>query len=120
MFRIEKKTEPVIYIVSARGTDLFKVGYSTDVHRRIDGMRTGCPHKLDLISVAPGTLAIERWIHSDMRRDPLAEMLWVHSHLEWYRALIPVKRLPLTFVAFNYGDFSIPEGEDRPEDVWKH
>lgn len=55
-----------VYAVHAQDTDHVKLGYTGDVNveKRIDGMRTGCPHKLVLLVVVPdATLTFEKYLH---------------------------------------------------------
>jgi len=40
----------MIYIYRARGTDLYKIGYtSRQASDRVQEWQAGCPHKLDLV-----------------------------------------------------------------------
>ena len=63
------------YIVHATGTDLYKIGSSTDVRRRISGLQSGSANLLEIVTVVEGT-DVERILHdifADYRR-----------HGEWF------------------------------------
>ena len=54
-----------VYIVVADEFDRFKVGYSSDVERRLDQMQTCCPTKLRVLDVLVGAgFDVEATIHS--------------------------------------------------------
>jgi hypothetical protein len=42
------------YFARARGTNLVKIGRSTDVQQRIKSLQTGCPQEIDVIGIADG------------------------------------------------------------------
>lgn len=55
-----------------------KIGTTTDPLRRVAGLQTGCPEKIKLLAVVPGTRENERWAHGRF-----AELRGVG---EWFRA----------------------------------
>lgn len=51
--RTEQYKDGCIYIVNARGTSLYKIGYASNVGERMHSMRTDSPLELDVIAVIP-------------------------------------------------------------------
>lgn len=56
------KTESV-YVIRAKGTNRYKIGFSTDIGSRIASMQTGSPFPLELIHEFEGTLSNEKAVH---------------------------------------------------------
>lgn len=44
-----------------------KIGYSTDVSRRLREMQTANPEPIELVGSIPGTLTLEKTIHRKLR-----------------------------------------------------
>ena len=53
----------MIYFATAREASAVKIGYSGDPHIRMTEVQVGCPFKVKLEAVLPGTLADERALH---------------------------------------------------------
>lgn len=66
-----------VYFVSAGVGGPIKIGWSTDVDRRIDELQTANPVKLTLVATVPGTMADEARLHE----------LFAHLRIqsEWFR-----------------------------------
>ena len=59
----------MIYIYRARGTNLYKIGYtSRQASDRLKEWQAGCPYKLDLVGTLDGTRSDEQNLHSRLRR----------------------------------------------------
>lgn len=56
------KPDGFTYIVWATGTNLYKIGFSNDVDRRIGSLKSGSPHPLEVILTVPGT-HVEKILH---------------------------------------------------------
>jgi hypothetical protein len=54
---------PFIYLVQALGTNLYKIGYSTNPESRLINMQTDCPFGVRLAAVIPGTIKDEKILH---------------------------------------------------------
>ena len=53
-----------VYVLEAVGTDRFKIGWSTDIEKRINSIKTGCPYPTKLVCVIVSEdCKIERQIH---------------------------------------------------------
>lgn len=52
-----------VYFVQARKMGLIKIGYSTNVQKRLQALSTGCPDALDLLCVVKGNQRLESSIH---------------------------------------------------------
>lgn len=54
----------VVYLFRAVGTDLYKIGRTTDVIARKNQLQTGCPHVLELVGIIEGDAGrIEHEMH---------------------------------------------------------
>ena len=53
-----------VYIVSAKGLDLVKIGFSQTPHSRLNTLQTGSPVELELFATWRGTEGDERELHS--------------------------------------------------------
>lgn len=58
--------EGYVYFLSAG--DYIKIGYSETIHQRINQLQTGCPFKLELVSVMPGTMKTEKMLHNKFNK----------------------------------------------------
>ena len=58
-----------VYLIHARGTALFKIGYAKDIKSRLAVLQTGSPHVLDLLLCRPASNAIEleKALHDRLR-----------------------------------------------------
>lgn len=52
-----------VYLISAKGSGLHKIGYATDVEKRLSSLQTGSGGKLALEKSWPGTRADEKALH---------------------------------------------------------
>lgn len=60
----------IIYVIQATGTDYFKVGYTSDIDKRLQTLQIGCPHKLKIIATLDAgeyTETTEKFIHTLLR-----------------------------------------------------
>jgi hypothetical protein len=68
----------VIYFMGAG--DLVKIGFTTDLKRRLTMVQVGCPTPITLIGTIPGTPVVEKNLH---------RLFYKHRHHgEWFR-LVP-------------------------------
>ena len=67
-----------IYAIEAEGREYIKIGFSTNVERRLAALQTGTPDELRLIAHWPGTLAEERQIHLKLKEWRIVR--------EWFKA----------------------------------
>ncbi len=75
---------PVDALVYFASSDLFvKIGYTTDLPRRLDKMRTATPYGIDLLGVLRGGATLERRLH--------AAFASLRHHREWFRLVDPLK-----------------------------
>lgn len=59
----------MIYIYRARGTDLYKIGYTKrEASDRLKEWQAGCPHTLDLVGTKTGSITDEKELHGQLRR----------------------------------------------------
>ena len=65
----------VVYFI--RCGDFVKVGYATNVVRRVAELQTGNPHELELLGVIPGGASEERTLHALLAAE--------HHRGEWFR-----------------------------------
>jgi len=73
-----KDPEGNVYIAHAKGTDLYKIGYtSRHVEERISGLQTGCPHELELLKAYKGSIRDEKEVHM------MLTGCWVRG--EWFK-----------------------------------
>lgn len=66
----------MIYLIRAVGTYRYKIGYAVKPQERLNGLQTGCPHRLELTAVIEGNIADERHIHKALKKYRL--------HGEWF------------------------------------
>lgn len=61
--------EPIecVYFIHAEGTDLVKVGYTSDLARRFDQLQTACPHRLELLGIEQGPRSREKYYHDCLK-----------------------------------------------------
>lgn len=65
----------VVYFVAAG--KYLKIGFSVDVHARIESFRTGCPDEIELLATIPGGAKEERRLHKRFAH--------LHHRGEWFR-----------------------------------
>ena len=54
----------MIYLIKAEETNLYKIGYTAgSAEDRLNGMQTGCPHKLSIVKTVKGDVRQEKWLH---------------------------------------------------------
>jgi len=56
------------YIYFVRCQHYVKIGYAKDVEKRLAGLQTGNPYKLEVVATVPGTPSLERAFHKALRR----------------------------------------------------
>lgn len=52
-----------IYVIKATGTNLVKLGFSTNVPKRLKSLQTACPYDLEVLATWPGIKANEKALH---------------------------------------------------------
>ncbi len=67
----------MIYFVQAGENGPIKIGFSDEVHKRIEELQVGCPYRLNLLWVYNGRQYGELELHE----------LFLHEHIrgEWFR-----------------------------------
>jgi hypothetical protein len=71
----------LIYLVHALESDFYKIGFATDVKKRLAALRTACPFALKLLATRDGTIGIEQSIHAHLRKH--------HVRGEWFQFASP-------------------------------
>ncbi len=66
----------VVYFLQAQTGGPIKIGWSTDVKRRLDALQPGCPYPLSILLCVRGTLFDEQLLHRKFARFRL--------HGEWF------------------------------------
>ena len=67
----------MIYLVNAKNTDLYKIGYTEgSVKVRIKALQTGCPHVLSIVEQCSGSIAHEQHLHQVFEDN--------RTHGEWF------------------------------------
>lgn len=56
----------LVYFIHAEGTDLVKIGWTSDLDRRFDQLQTASPHTLHLLGVHVGPREVETIYHRDL------------------------------------------------------
>ena len=56
-----------VYVVRSGISNIYKIGHSSDVTKRIKGLSTGNPEPLHVIAVSPGGKDLEKKIHSQFK-----------------------------------------------------
>lgn len=56
-----------VYIVEAVGTELVKIGFSSDPERRVKSMRTQCPFPIEVLACVEGDRVREKLFHRKFR-----------------------------------------------------
>lgn len=67
----------MVYFIRAAGTDYVKVGSAKDPWIRLKGFQVGCPLKLELECVLPGSRSVENYFHQRLKSRSV--------HGEWFR-----------------------------------
>jgi hypothetical protein len=79
------------HVYFAKAGDRIKIGFSTNVERRLRALGTGSPQVIQLLGVMPGSKRLERTIHDDLKAH--------RQHREWFTDCPAVRetlsRLPL-------------------------
>ena len=65
-----------VYLLRAIGTDRYKIGYATNIEKRVKSISTGCPFPLRVVASRRGAPEHEYWLHHKLAR-------W-RVHLEWF------------------------------------
>ena len=74
-----------IYFIKPKGDGYMKVGYTTDVSRRLAELQAANPRKLRIVAVVPGTQKLEAAFH--------AVLAPYRTTGEWFKITGKVKRL---------------------------
>lgn len=72
-----------VYFLHAMGTDLVKVGWTRSLPHRIRSLSTGCPHKLRLLAIIPGSIEQELELHRSLAP--------YRKNGEWFELTHPVR-----------------------------
>jgi hypothetical protein len=67
-----------VYFIRFGETGPIKIGYSTQVGRRVAELQTGSPEELHVVATVPGTKTDEAALHRRFKGQ--------HARGEWYRA----------------------------------
>jgi hypothetical protein len=76
--------QPVVYFVRCPATGLVKIGYATNVRKRLAGLQTGSAAKLELLCTVDPVRYPERTLHHRFRADRV--------HGEWFRPSEAMRR----------------------------
>jgi hypothetical protein len=83
------------HVYFAKAGDRIKIGFSTNVEKRLRALGTGSPQAIQLLGVMPGSKRLERTIHEDLKAH--------RQHREWFTDCSAVRealsRLPLEMPA---------------------
>lgn len=71
-----------VYFIYCAGR--IKIGYSSDVERRLSGIATGSPFRPIVLLTFEGSIEAEREVHAKFAEDRM--------HLEWFRLSDPLRR----------------------------
>jgi len=66
----------MIYFI--QHTDFIKIGYTKEIHKRLNQLQVSCPVKLKVLGLIPGTFDDESNYHNMFNH--------IHSHGEWFSA----------------------------------
>lgn len=66
-----------VYFARAEGTDFVKIGYASNVERRMRHLQAGCPYKLTVVRVVDGDRIAEAAYHQEFADDRIDR--------EWFR-----------------------------------
>lgn len=73
-----------VYVIRAIGTPRVKIGWSNNVEKRLNGLKTGCPYPVELLKVIEtDDQSMERLAHEALRQ--------FRVHGEWFE--LPNKTL---------------------------
>lgn len=76
--RLPKRGPKFIYVLQSSGSDgVVKLGWTSDLAKRIRDLRALHPHELELVAAFPGPRELERCLHERLER-------W-RTRGEWYR-----------------------------------
>src|SRR5688572_1031076 len=65
-----------LYLIRADGIDAVKVGYATDLEKRLMSLQIGCPRKLSVVAVSDGGAGLEAELHKTLKD--------AHIRGEWF------------------------------------
>lgn len=56
---------PIVYVISARNSNFYKIGYAKNFNQRLSNIQSGCPYDLHLThcSHAPNYKEVEKYLH---------------------------------------------------------
>lgn len=79
--RREKKAKEFnnmcVYFILSKKLNLVKIGCTTNVSRRLEGLKTANPDDLEILLILPGYAEEERKLHEEFSR--------LRCHREWFR-----------------------------------
>lgn len=82
-----------VYVIEAEGTGRYKIGWSTNVSKRIKAIQTGCPFKVKLLTVLDSDeiVGAEGWLHKKLSQfNVTGEWFELSDHvLTWLYSLRP-------------------------------
>lgn len=74
--RVSPGAKPCVYFIRA-GAGPIKIGFTTDIKRRLPGLQTSTPKRLRVLAVMPGRIGLERAMHQRFQEHRIAG--------EWFR-----------------------------------
>lgn len=84
----------MIYFLRAVGTECAKIGYATNVVRRLAVLQAGNPARLEVFRQIPGDRASEAWLHAHYKARRI-EREWF-AYCETMHTIVPVLDQPET------------------------
>jgi len=66
-----------VYVIGNIEFGFVKIGYSTNPNKRLSGIQTGCPFKLEILKVYNGNLQLEKALHKKYKE--------YNTNGEWFR-----------------------------------
>lgn len=79
-----QREDGFVYFLEARESSRIKIGFATNLERRISALQTGSPERLIVLGTIPGTRADERNLHKRFSKYRLSG--------EWFRNAQPLLR----------------------------
>jgi hypothetical protein len=99
----------VVYIIEAVGSGMVKVGFTSDLQKRLRALRTSCPHHIRVLQTYEGGPAKERELHDRWEKHRVRH--------EWFKLGPIVRDLGINLADLPVGHplFSTGEVEDFVE-----
>lgn len=67
----------LVYVIGNKEFKLCKIGFSTDINKRIKSLQTGCPFKIEILAIITGSYEIEKQLHLKYKK--------YNTTGEWFR-----------------------------------